>query len=65
MHRAQPPDRDFFIRKAIGWALRAYAWHEPEWVRTSEPERVSRDSAQKEDGVRPSRRGRGRRRRCR
>jgi 3-methyladenine DNA glycosylase AlkD len=26
-------DREFFIRKAIGWALRAYAWVEPEWVR--------------------------------
>ena len=26
-------DREFFIRKAIGWALRAYAWVEPETVR--------------------------------
>ncbi len=26
-------DREFFIRKAIGWALRDYAWHDPEWVR--------------------------------
>jgi 3-methyladenine DNA glycosylase AlkD len=26
-------DRDFFIRKAIGWALREYAWTNPEWVR--------------------------------
>jgi 3-methyladenine DNA glycosylase AlkD len=25
-------DRDFFIRKAIGWALRAYAWTDPEEV---------------------------------
>jgi 3-methyladenine DNA glycosylase AlkD len=25
-------DRDFFIRKAIGWALRDYAWVEPEEV---------------------------------
>jgi 3-methyladenine DNA glycosylase AlkD len=25
-------DRDFFIRKAIGWALRAHAWTDPEWV---------------------------------
>jgi len=25
-------DRDFFIRKAIGWALRAYAWTDPAWV---------------------------------
>jgi 3-methyladenine DNA glycosylase AlkD len=26
-------DREFFIRKAIGWALRDYAWTNPEWVR--------------------------------
>jgi 3-methyladenine DNA glycosylase AlkD len=26
------PDRDFFIRKAIGWALRQYAWTDPEEV---------------------------------
>lgn len=26
-------DREFFIRKAIGWALRAYAWIDPDWVR--------------------------------
>jgi 3-methyladenine DNA glycosylase AlkD len=25
-------DREFFIRKAIGWALRAYVWVEPETV---------------------------------
>ncbi len=25
-------DKDFFIRKAIGWALRDYAWSEPEVV---------------------------------
>jgi hypothetical protein len=25
-------DREFFIRKAIGWALRCYAWVEPEAV---------------------------------
>lgn len=25
-------DRDFFIRKAIGWALRAYAWIDPDEV---------------------------------
>ena len=24
---------EFFIRKAIGWALREYAYHDPEWVR--------------------------------
>lgn len=27
-------DRDFFIRKAIGWALRQYARTDPDWVRT-------------------------------
>jgi 3-methyladenine DNA glycosylase AlkD len=26
-------DRDFFLRKAIGWALRDYARSEPDWVR--------------------------------
>ncbi|GAA3387330.1 DNA alkylation repair protein [Cryptosporangium minutisporangium] len=26
-------DRDFFLRKAIGWALRQYAWTDPDWVR--------------------------------
>jgi 3-methyladenine DNA glycosylase AlkD len=34
-------ERDFFIRKAIGWALRAYAWTEPDevvrYVRANEP----------------------------
>ena len=25
---------NFFIRKAIGWALRAYAHHNPKWVKT-------------------------------
>jgi 3-methyladenine DNA glycosylase AlkD len=25
-------DRDFFIRKAVGWALRAYAWTDPKEV---------------------------------
>ena len=25
-------DREFFVRKAIGWALRDYAWHDPRWV---------------------------------
>jgi 3-methyladenine DNA glycosylase AlkD len=27
------PDREFFIRKAIGWALRDYAATDPGWVR--------------------------------
>jgi 3-methyladenine DNA glycosylase AlkD len=30
---ANTSDRDFFIRKAIGWALREYARTDPEWVR--------------------------------
>jgi 3-methyladenine DNA glycosylase AlkD len=25
-------DREFFVRKAIGWALRDYAWHDPREV---------------------------------
>ncbi|MDE1004580.1 MAG: DNA alkylation repair protein [Paraburkholderia fungorum] len=31
--RSLAAESDFFIRKAIGWALRDYAWHEPEAVR--------------------------------
>lgn len=30
---ANVSDRDFFIRKAIGWALRQYARTDPDWVR--------------------------------
>jgi 3-methyladenine DNA glycosylase AlkD len=30
---ANMADRDFFIRKAIGWALRQYARTAPDWVR--------------------------------
>jgi len=30
---AQAGHRDFFIRKAIGWALRQYAWTDPDAVR--------------------------------
>src|SRR5262249_17077358 len=30
---ARAGHRDFFIRKAIGWALRQYAWADPEPVR--------------------------------
>ncbi|MFG1920283.1 DNA alkylation repair protein [Cryptosporangium sp. NPDC048952] len=26
-------DPEFFLRKAIGWALRQYAWTDPDWVR--------------------------------
>jgi 3-methyladenine DNA glycosylase AlkD len=33
MIEANLADRDFFIRKAIGWALREYAKTSPEWVR--------------------------------
>jgi 3-methyladenine DNA glycosylase AlkD len=29
---ANMADREFFIRKAIGWALREYAKTDPEWV---------------------------------
>ena len=32
-HRGQPSDPEFFIRKAIGWALREYAKTDPAWVR--------------------------------
>lgn len=31
--RASIADRDFFLRKAIGWALRSYAKTDPDWVR--------------------------------
>jgi 3-methyladenine DNA glycosylase AlkD len=27
-------DPEFFVRKAIGWALREVARHDPDWVRT-------------------------------
>ena len=27
-------DRDVFLRKAIGWALRQYAYTDPDWVRS-------------------------------
>jgi 3-methyladenine DNA glycosylase AlkD len=30
---ANAEDRDFFVRKAIGWALRDYARTDPDWVR--------------------------------
>ena len=30
---ANVDDPEFFIRKAIGWALRDYARHDPDWVR--------------------------------
>ncbi|GAA5175181.1 DNA alkylation repair protein [Niveibacterium umoris] len=31
--RRLAPESEFFIRKAIGWALRDYAWHDPAPVR--------------------------------
>ncbi len=34
--------RDFFIRKAIGWALRAYSKTDPNWVRVFLEERGTR-----------------------
>ena len=37
-------DREFFIRKAIGWALRDYARTSPEWVRAFVRENASRRS---------------------
>jgi 3-methyladenine DNA glycosylase AlkD len=30
---ASAAETDFFLRKAIGWALRSYAFTDPEWVR--------------------------------
>ncbi|HEY8787904.1 MAG TPA: DNA alkylation repair protein [Actinopolymorphaceae bacterium] len=30
---ANASEREFFIRKAIGWALRQHAWRDPAWVR--------------------------------
>jgi len=38
-------DRDFFIRKAIGWALRDYAWVDPDEV--VRYRRRERDAAQR------------------
>ena len=38
-------DRDFFLRKAIGWALRQYARVEPDWVRAFVAEHRDRMSA--------------------
>jgi 3-methyladenine DNA glycosylase AlkD len=31
--QAAAPSAEFFLRKAIGWALRDYARHDPDWVR--------------------------------
>lgn len=35
-------DRDFFLRKAIGWALRQYARTDPDWVRAFVADRGDR-----------------------
>jgi 3-methyladenine DNA glycosylase AlkD len=35
-------DRDFFLRKAIGWALRQHAYVDPGWVRTFVADRSDR-----------------------
>ena len=47
-------DREFFIRKAIGWALRSYAWVDPEAVvaycATHELSPLSRREALKHTG---------------
>lgn len=37
-------DREFFVRKAIGWALRQYARTDPEWVRAFVDRHVDRMS---------------------
>jgi 3-methyladenine DNA glycosylase AlkD len=39
---ANADDTDFFIRKAIGWALRQYARTDPEWVRAFVADREDR-----------------------
>ena len=31
--RAAAPEEDFFLRKAVGWALREFAKSDPDWVR--------------------------------
>ena len=38
-------DREFFVRKAIGWALRDYAWHDPREVERYVREHADRLSA--------------------
>jgi 3-methyladenine DNA glycosylase AlkD len=42
---ANVESREFFLRKAIGWALRAYARTDPEWVRAFVAARADRLSA--------------------
>ena len=38
---ANASHRDFFVRKAIGWALRDYARTDPEWVRAFVEDRAA------------------------
>lgn len=39
---ANAADPDFFLRKGIGWALRQYAWVDPDWVRAFVAARADR-----------------------
>jgi 3-methyladenine DNA glycosylase AlkD len=39
-------DREFFVRKAIGWALRDYAWHDPHEI-----DRYVRENADRLSGL--------------
>ena len=39
-HRRERDETGFFLRKAIGWALRDYARTDPEWVRRFVAERA-------------------------
>ena len=43
-------DREFFIRKAIGWALRDYAWTDP-----NEVERYVRENEERAQPAQPPR----------
>lgn len=51
---ANAHDTEFFVRKAIGWALRDLAWHDADWVRgfvaTHELSPLSRREALKNVG---------------
>ncbi len=57
---ANTQDREFFIRKAIGWALREYAWTDPEEIQAfvaahgQELSPLSRREALKNIGTRSS-----------
>lgn len=49
--RQMKNEKEFFIRKAIGWALREYSKHDPDWVRelinTEQLEGLSKREASK------------------